>query len=431
MNFIFISPGFPYNYYRFCQALKKDGVNVLGIGDMPYDQLNPELIKSLTEYYRVDNLADYEEMRKAVAFFIFKYGKIDWLESNNEYWLEQDARLRTDFNITTGWKSDDIMKVRCKSKMKKYYEMAGVKTARWHLVDDKEDCLDFIKEVSYPVIVKPDSGVGASHTYRLKNDADLDEFFKTKEKKVPYIMEEYVDGTITTFDGVTDNLCEPLYYASYSETDSLMDVVNENKDTWYYVKKEIEPELMEAGKRTLLAFGCYNRYFHLEFFKANSDKPGRWKKGEIIALEVNMRPAGGYTPDMESYSGDVDLYQIYADMITKKLTHAFLPKERKFCVYAANRAEYSYLHTDSDIKNKYASALKMTGEIPPVLQDDLGKDFYMAVFDTFDEVKDFESYVLEKKGEKPAVVEDEEKKEERFPQPQDKKDESEETEDKK
>ena len=73
----------------------------------------------------------------------------------------------------------------------------------------------------------------------------------------------------------------------------------------------------------------------------------------------------------------------------------------------------------------------MTGEVPPVLQDDLGKDFYMAVFDTFDEVKDFESYVLEKKGEKPAVVEDEEKKEERFPQPQDKKDESEETEDKK
>ena len=32
-----------------------------------------------------------------VAFLIFKYGPIDWLESNNEYWLEQDAKLRTDF----------------------------------------------------------------------------------------------------------------------------------------------------------------------------------------------------------------------------------------------------------------------------------------------------------------------------------------------
>ena len=34
--------------------------------------------------------------------FRIYYGRIDWIESNNEYWLEQDARLRTDFNVTTG-----------------------------------------------------------------------------------------------------------------------------------------------------------------------------------------------------------------------------------------------------------------------------------------------------------------------------------------
>ena len=44
----------------------------------------------------VDDMEDYGQMFRAVAFFSFKYGKIDWLESNNEYWLEQDARLRTD-----------------------------------------------------------------------------------------------------------------------------------------------------------------------------------------------------------------------------------------------------------------------------------------------------------------------------------------------
>ena len=31
------------------------------------------------------------------------FGRIDWLESNNEYWLERDARLRTDFNIPSGF----------------------------------------------------------------------------------------------------------------------------------------------------------------------------------------------------------------------------------------------------------------------------------------------------------------------------------------
>ena len=31
MNFVFISPHFPKTYYQFCQELKNNGVNVLGI----------------------------------------------------------------------------------------------------------------------------------------------------------------------------------------------------------------------------------------------------------------------------------------------------------------------------------------------------------------------------------------------------------------
>ena len=85
MNFIFISPAFPKNYYHFCEALKKNGVRVLGIGDTPYQELSSDVIKSLDEYYKVNSLESYDEVYRAVAYFAFKYGKIDWLESNNEY----------------------------------------------------------------------------------------------------------------------------------------------------------------------------------------------------------------------------------------------------------------------------------------------------------------------------------------------------------
>ena len=105
MNFIFISPNFPTNYWQFCRELKNNGVNVLGIGDAPYDELDVNVKDNLNEYYRVDSLENYDEVYRAVAFFAFKYGRIDWLESNNEYWLEKDAMLRTDFNINTGFKS--------------------------------------------------------------------------------------------------------------------------------------------------------------------------------------------------------------------------------------------------------------------------------------------------------------------------------------
>ena len=98
-NFVFISPNFPMTYWRFCRELKNNGMRVLGIGDSPYNDLMQELKDSLDEYYKVSSLENYDEVFKAVAFFTYKYGKIDWLESNNEYWLMQDAQLRTEFNI--------------------------------------------------------------------------------------------------------------------------------------------------------------------------------------------------------------------------------------------------------------------------------------------------------------------------------------------
>ena len=85
-NFVFISPAFPGNYENFCVALKKDGVNVLGIGDTPYDALSQKLKSALTEYYKVDNMENYDEMFRAVAFLSFHHGKIDWLESNSTGW---------------------------------------------------------------------------------------------------------------------------------------------------------------------------------------------------------------------------------------------------------------------------------------------------------------------------------------------------------
>ena len=54
-NFIFISPNFPTNYWQFCKELKNNGLNVLGIGDAPYDELRQELIDSLNEYYKVSS----------------------------------------------------------------------------------------------------------------------------------------------------------------------------------------------------------------------------------------------------------------------------------------------------------------------------------------------------------------------------------------
>ena len=184
MNFVYISPQFPKTNWEFCDRLKKNGVNILGIADVEYDQLDQKLKDSLTEYYKVSSLENYDEVLKAVAFFTHKYGKIDWLESNNEYWLTQDAQLRSDFNITTGIKADKIANIKEKSKMKKAYKKAEVPSADFSLVTTPTKAKKFIEKVGYPVVTKPDNGVGASDTHKIKNEEELKAFFENRNKDV-------------------------------------------------------------------------------------------------------------------------------------------------------------------------------------------------------------------------------------------------------
>ena len=396
VNFVFVSPQFPKTYWNFCDRLKRNGVNVLGIGDTPYDEIPNELKACLTEYYRVDNMGNYYSMVRAMGYFTMRYGKIDWLESNNEYWLEQDAALRTDFNINTGAKNDFIDRIKFKSKMKESYIAARVPVARHHMVSDLAGAKAFVKEVGYPVIVKPDNGCGAEATYKLKNDAELEAFYADLPA-VQYIMEEFIDGTIVSFDGVADSNCVPLFYTSNVVPIPMIDIVNSMGDLSYWTQKNVPEALRDVGFRTIKAFGAKSRFFHCEFFRLNTGKKGLGEKGDYVALEVNMRPAGGYTPDLINYANSVDCYQIWADMVCyDEVRHQNLDGPHYFCVYAGRRDCHTYKHSHEEIMEKYGSAMRMCDRIPDVLSLDLGNQMYVINVDTEEERDEFIHFVQEK-----------------------------------
>lgn len=396
MNFIFVSPHFPRTYWNFCDRLRRNGVNVLGIGDAPFDEIPGELKQCLTEYYRVNNLGNYDEMLRAVAYFTFHYGKIDWIESNNEYWLEMDAQLRTDFNVTTGAQNDFIERIKYKSKMKESYIAAGVPVARHHMVSTQAAARAFIKEVGYPVIVKPDNGCGAEATYKIRNFSDLKKFY-AEPHNVQYIMEEYIDGTIVSFDGVANSHCIPLFYTSNVFPTPMLDIVSQQGDLSYWTQKTVPAALKDVGFRTIKAFGAKSRFFHCEFFQLNTDKSGLGKKGDYVALEVNMRPAGGYTPDMINFANSVDCYQIWADMVCyDEVRNAEMDGQKYFCVYAGRRDCHQYKHTHTQIMTKYGSRMRMAERIPQALRLDMGDQMYTAVVRSTAERDAFIRYVQEK-----------------------------------
>jgi len=392
MNFVYISPAFPKNFYKFCECLKNNGVTVLAIGDTPYDQLTYELKNAIDDYYQVYSMENYDEMVKAMGYFVFNYGHIDWLESNNEYWLEQDAQLRTDFNITTGIHTNHIEDIKCKSKMKKFYEQAGVKTARYHLTSTLEEGLKFIEQVGYPVVVKPDNGVGAAATYKISNEEELKAFY-AQEHVTQYIMEEFVNGLITSYDGIANLDKDILFETSHIFPNPIMDVVNDASSMYYYSQKELPYDLVQAGRACVKAFYTAGRCFHMEFFRLLEDKEGLGKKGDIVGLEVNLRTPGGYTPDMMNYANDINVYQIYADMVTKG--YSDYDHHRPYhCVYCGRRDGVAYKHTHEEVINKYRFDMVMCERMPDILSGAMGNFTYTARFETMEEVNEFVDYTL-------------------------------------
>ena len=390
-NFIFISPDFPDNYWKFCRELKNNGFNVLGIGDCPYNQLKEELKSALSEYYWVTNLQNYDEVFRAVAFFTFRYGKIEFIESNNEFWLERDAMLRTEFNIKSGFGQRDLKKIKFKSQMKRYYKKAEIPTAQYHLVKGLKGCLSFIEKVGYPVIVKPDNGVGANDTHRINNETALKEFLANK-LPVQYIMEEFIDGEVYTYDAIVDGDGNPVFETGNVTPKSLMDVVNNNDNCVFYIVNEPYEDVREAGRKTLKAFKVKNRFVHFEFFRLTRDQR-LGKKGDIVALEVNMRPSGGLSPDMMNYANSTDVFKIWADVMAYGSSQIGCG-EKYYCAFAGRRDGKNFVYGEQEIRDKYAANIKTIDRVPDVLSGAMGNTMYIANFKTKSQMDEFYRDVL-------------------------------------
>lgn len=408
MNFVFISPHFPHTYWEFCHRLQQNGVTVLGIGDTAYDNLCQQLKESLTEYYRVNSLENYDEMYRAIAYFAWKYGRIDWVESNNEYWLQQDARLRTDFNITTGIQTDHINAIKEKSQMKLYYKKGGVPTPRQVRVrpndnpSRNEDDITkaeayckvsaFAHNVGYPVFGKPDIGVGAAGTYKIDNDDVLRHFFDTEQKWYYYVFEEFIFSPICSYDAVIGRDSEALFESMTVWPPSISDIVKQKLDLSYYVAPDMPGQLRERGRRTVKAFGVFNRFVHLEFFHLDHDRVGLGKKGDFVGLEVNMRPAGGYTPDMINYAHSTDVYKIWADMVTYGESRT-VQGEQFYCAFASRRDIHHYKHTHEEIMKKYGKDMVMCERMQGIMVSAMGEQMYTVRLKTKEEMEEFDNFV--------------------------------------
>lgn len=386
MNYLLVSPNFPISQEFFAKGLKEKGINVLGVGSESYDALSQTLKDNLVEYFRVNDLEDYEEVFRAVAFLTYKHGKIDRIESNNEYWLELDARLREDFNVY-GVKPKQLELTKYKSKMKTMFKEAGARVAKGYAANNKEELNGILKKLELPLIAKPDNGVGSANTYKLLTQRDVEEFINEWNENISYFFEEFVEnGVLCTYDGLINQHGDIVFETSFIYTQPTLDLVNNGLDYANIIKPTIDPKLKELGQRIVYKFGMRERFFHIEFF--------RLPDGEYIALEYNNRIAGGTCIDLYNYSYNISLYEIYTDVVLDKKIKDIVTN--KYTLSLSRRNRYQYKNSLEDIKAKYSYSIRMITTVPEVFSAAMGNTIIIISVENKEQITEVMNYVHEK-----------------------------------
>ena len=208
---------------------------------------------------------------------------------------------------------------------------------------------------------------------------DLEEFFEQAHGQ-KFVLEQFVEGEICSLDAVINSKGEPIFETGNITPVSIMDIVNTRDSVYFYIVKQLAEDVRDAGRRCIKAFDVRSRFVHFEFFRLKKDYKNLGKAGTIVGLEVNMRPSGGYTPDMINYANSVNVFKIWADMVMYDSSQVDQQKEHFFCAYVGRRFGKEYKHSHVEVLSKYRANITMSDRMPDVLASAMGDQMYLAKF---------------------------------------------------
>lgn len=362
MNVIFISPDFPTNYKYFCKQLNNIGINVLGVGEQDFGGLDSDLQHWLNWYCKVYSLNDYNSVRDRVAFLISKFGKPDYIECLNETWLMLCAKLREEFGVP-GLNAAQTVTIRNKSAMKETFAKFNIPSAKYKLIHSKQELAAFAGQVNFPIIVKPDAGVGAINAARLNSYNDLDGFWNTKPDG-PYLAEEYIqNAVIETFDGLCDKNGNTVFISSFQYAILPLEALANKTDVFYYTLLKPKEDICALGFEILKAFNVKSSFFHFEIF--------RKLDGGLSVIEVNMRPPGGLSLDMFNYSADADVFSLWAKVIRGDVSFDKYAG-KYYTAYIGLRNYIPRKHNLSDSLNVFSDNILISHTMQPLYREAMG-----------------------------------------------------------
>lgn len=309
MHVVFIEPRFPANQRQFVRALKEIGATVTAIGEGSAHSLDPELRHLLTHYEEVRNVCDPHALLAAVGT-IQRYAHVDRLEATVEAHIMPAAVVRERAGIP-GTSVRTAHLCRDKPAMKDALKAAGIPCAQSTGASSAEEVRAFAAQVGYPLIVKPRDGAGASGTFRVDSDAELEHAIRQSgvgHRGRSVAVEEFIEGHEGFWDTLTcggevvhEFACH--YYPNVLEAMRTRWISPSFIQTNRIDSAPGYDEVKAVGRQVIAALGIETSATHMEWFFG--------PRGLRIS-EIGCRPPGVRAWDLYNVGNDMDLYREWA-----------------------------------------------------------------------------------------------------------------------
>lgn len=285
--------------------------------------------KPFANFVRVDDAFDHVQIIEACEKVKKRYGGIHQIVGVLEPLQVPLAIARQHFKIPgTDPKTADLF--RDKSRMKDALRASGLPCARHKLITSLADAIHFVKEVGFPIVLKPPAGAGTKATWRIKSLEELQGVIQAIHPSAtnPTLAEEFLKGREYCFDTITvkgkvlfENITR--YYPGPLE------IIENPWMQWACVQPaSLTPDLDDArelGRKAIKALGLATGFTHMEWF--------RREDGSLAIGEIAARPPGANFVEMMGFGHDADMYRAWARAVVDSAFDG--PFKRQYAVGCA------------------------------------------------------------------------------------------------
>ena len=307
MNIVFLSPGYPPEMPHFVRGLAQHGGKVIGVGDVPGDQLPETARQHLAEYVRVPSLTDEAAVVASLTRELAGV-KVDRVVCLWEPGVVLAARLRAALGVP-GQSVEQAITFRDKDVMKQVIRGAGLRTAKSARASTGAEVTAACRAFGFPVVIKPIDGAGSMDTFKVSSAEELPAAIERVRHVATVNVEEFIDGEEYHFDTIISDGKVLYEHMGYYRPKPILSRHAEWVSPQTLSLRDIDAPALKVGRdlghAVLKAMGFKTGFTHMEWFMTAN--------GEAIFSEIAARPPGANTVDLMNFGSDIDVFAGYAE----------------------------------------------------------------------------------------------------------------------